>query len=455
MPGKFNPNKKRELPFREALKVWVKVAIHSFGGPAGQIAVMHKILVEEKKWISENRFLHALNYCMLLPGPEAQQLATYIGWLLHKTKGGLVAGLLFILPGFISILVLSILYAAYRDLGIVDAIFVGIKPAVLAIVIGAVIKIGKRALKNEVMVLMAALAFVAIFFFEVDFPYIVLAAGLTGFIGGKFWEEKFHVLKGHGDGSEKGKEYLVDSHIQQFRPSFKNTIKTVLLYLSLWALPLVMVALWVGVDSIFFAEGVFFSKTAVVTFGGAYSVLAYIAQKAVEDYGWLRSGEMLDGLGMAETTPGPLIQVVQFVGFMGAYRFAGTMDPLWAGILASLLVTWTTFVPCFLFIFTGAPYIEYLRGNKNLTSALSGITAAVVGVVLNLGVWFSIYTLFGEVNESRSFGVRWLIPEWETINITSLIIGLIAAFVYFILKWDMLKTILISVLCGIVYYFVF
>ncbi|MBO0354918.1 chromate efflux transporter [Muricauda ruestringensis] len=455
MPGEFNPNKKRELPFREALKVWVKVAIHSFGGPAGQIAVMHKILVEEKKWISENRFLHALNYCMLLPGPEAQQLATYIGWLLHKTKGGLVAGLLFILPGFISILVLSILYAAYRDVGIVDAIFFGIKPAVLAIVIGAVIKIGKRALKNEVMVLMAALAFVAIFFFEVDFPYIVLAAGLTGFIGGKFWEEKFHVIKGHGDGSAKEKEYLVDSHIQQVKPSFKNTLKTVLLYLSFWALPLVMVALWMGVDSIFFAEGVFFSKTAVVTFGGAYSVLAYIAQKAVEDYGWLRSGEMLDGLGMAETTPGPLIQVVQFVGFMGAYRFAGTMDPLLAGIFASLLVTWTTFVPCFLFIFTGAPYIEYLRGNKNLTTALSGITAAVVGVVLNLGVWFSIYTLFGKVHESRSFGLRWLIPEWETINIPSLIIGLIAAFVYFILKWDMLKTILISVLCGIVYYFVF
>tara|TARA_B100002049_G_scaffold215633_1_gene181086 strand:- start:3631 stop:4998 length:1368 start_codon:yes stop_codon:yes gene_type:complete len=455
MSGKSYPTKKRELSFSEALKVWVKVAIHSFGGPAGQIAVMHKILVEEKKWISENRFLHALNYCMLLPGPEAQQLATYIGWLLHKTKGGLVAGLLFILPGFISILVLSILYAAYRTVGIVDAIFFGIKPAVLAIVIGAVIKIGKRALKNEVMIIMAALAFVAIFFFEVDFPYIVLAAGLTGFIGGKFWEEKFHVIKGHGDSTGQGRDYLIDSHIQQAKPSFKNTLRMILLYLSLWALPLVLIVLWVGVDSIFFAEGVFFSKTAVVTFGGAYSVLAYIAQKAVEDYGWLKSGEMLDGLGMAETTPGPLIQVVQFVGFMGAYRFAGTMDPLLAGILASLVVTWVTFVPCFLFIFTGAPYIEYLRGNKNLTTALSGITAAVVGVVLNLGVWFSIYTLFGEVNESRSFGIRWLIPEWETINIPSLIIGLIAAFVYFILKWDMLKTIIISIACGILYYFIF
>lgn len=455
MSSVSNPSKNQVLPFSEALKVWVKVAIHSFGGPAGQIAVMHKFLVEEKKWISENRFLHALNYCMLLPGPEAQQLATYIGWLLHKKKGGLVAGLLFILPGFISILILSILYAAYRDVAIVDAIFFGIKPAVLAIVIGAVIKIGKKALKNEVMVIMAALAFVAIFFFEVDFPYIVLAAGITGFLGGKFWEEKFHVIKGHADKTEQENDYLIDSHIQQVKPSFKKTLQTILLYLSLWALPLILIALWVGVDSIFFSEGIFFSKTAVVTFGGAYSVLAYIAQKAVEDYGWLKSGEMLDGLGMAETTPGPLIQVVQFVGFMGAYRFAGTMDPLLAGILASLLVTWTTFIPCFLFIFTGAPYIEYLRGNKSLTTALSGITAAVVGVVLNLGVWFTIHTLFGKVNESHSLGIRWLIPEWETINIPSLVIGLIAAFTYFILKWDMLKTILISVICGILYHFIF
>ena len=444
-----------KLPFKEALKVWVKVAIHSFGGPAGQIAVMHKILVEEKKWISESRFLHALNYCMLLPGPEAQQLATYIGWLLHRSKGGLVAGILFVLPGFISILILSILYAEYRNIGIVEAIFFGIKPAVLAIVIGAVIKIGKRALKNEVMVSMAVFAFIAIFFFQVDFPYIVVAAGLIGFIGGKLWEEKFHVLKEHREKSDEDNAFYIDSYIQPVKPSLVKTLKTIFLFLSLWALPLILIAMWIGMENIFFSEAIFFSKTAVVTFGGAYSVLAYIAQKAVEDYGWLKSGEMLDGLGMAEATPGPLIQVVQFVGFMGAYRFAGTMDPLLAGILASLLVTWTTFVPCFLFIFTGAPYIEYLRGNKNLTTALSGITAAVVGVVLNLGVWFTIHTLFGKVNESHSLGIRWLIPEWETINIPSLVIGLIAAFTYFVLKWDMLKTILISVVCGILYYFLF
>ncbi|MCM4156746.1 chromate efflux transporter [Gramella sp. AN32] len=449
-----------QLPFKEAIKVWIRVAIYSFGGPAGQIAVMHKILVEEKKWISENRFLHALNYCMLLPGPEAQQLATYIGWLLHRTKGGLTAGILFVIPGFVSILILSILYAAYRDVGIVEAIFFGIKPAVLAIVVGAVIKIGKKAIKNEVMFVLAALAFIAIFFFEVDFPYIIVAAGLTGFIGGKFWEEKFHVIKGHylaeGDKDKDNDENaLIDSKIQPVRPSLKKTLKTIFIFLTLWSLPLLIIGLVIGVENIFFSEGLFFSKTAVVTFGGAYAVLAYIAQKAVEDYGWLQSGEMLDGLGMAETTPGPLIQVVQFVGFMGAYRLSGSLDPITAGILASLLVTWVTFIPCFLFIFTGAPYIEYLRGNKSLTTALSGITAAVVGVVLNLGVWFAIHTLFSEVNEKYLYGARWLIPEWSTVNIGSLIIALIASFVYFILKWDMLKTILISVLSGIIYFFIF
>ena len=449
-----NPLEKKTLPFKKALKVWVRVAIYSFGGPAGQIAVMHKILVEEKKWISENRFLHAMNYCMLLPGPEAQQLATYIGWLLHRTKGGLVAGGLFILPGFISILILSILYAAYRDVGIVEAIFFGIKPAVLAIVIGAVVKIGKRALKNGVMVFIAVLAFIAIFFFEIDFPFIVIAAGLTGFIGGRIWEEKFLVITGPKEKSD-GENALIDSRIISVKPSLSKAIKTVLVFLGLWAIPLIVIAATIGIENIFFSEGLFFSKTAVVTFGGAYAVLAYITQKAVEDYGWLQSGEMLDGLGMAETTPGPLIQVVQFVGFMGAYRMSGTMDPLVAGILASLLVTWVTFIPCFLFIFTGAPYIEYLRGNKNLTTALSGITAAVVGVILNLGVWFTVHTLFGQVNESNTMGIRLLLPDRDTLDLAALIIGLIAALVYFVLKWDMLKTISISVVGGIVYYAIF
>ena len=443
-----------KVSFKEAVKVWIRVAIYSFGGPAGQIAVMHKILVEEKKWIDESRFLHALNYCMLLPGPEAQQLATYIGWLLHRTKGGLVAGGLFILPGFISILILSVLYAAYRDIGIVEAIFYGIKPAVLVIVIGAVIKIGKRVLKNGATVSIAVLAFIAIFFFEIDFPIIILLAGFIGFVGGKIWKEKFQII------AKKDEKLDIDNSQSEITfeapsPSLSRTIKTVFIFLSLWSLPLIVIAASIGIENIFFSEGLFFSKTAVVTFGGAYAVLAYITQKAVEDYGWLQSGEMLDGLGMAETTPGPLIQVVQFVGFMGAYRLSGSMDPLMAGILASILVTWVTFVPCFLFIFAGAPYIEYLRGNKNLTSALTGITAAVVGVILNLGIWFAIYTFFSTVNEKHFSGMRLLVPDWNTLDPGSLIIAILAAFIYFILKWDMLKTIAISVGLGIIYFFIF
>lgn len=437
--------------FKEALKVWIKVAIYSFGGPAGQIAVMHKLLVEEKKWISENRFLHALNYCMLLPGPEAQQLAIYIGWLLHKTKGGLVAGSLFVLPGFLSILVLSILYTLFMDITFVQGLFFGIKPAVLAIVIGAVIKIGKRALKNEVMVLMAIAAFIAIFFFQVDFPYIVLAAGLTGFIGGRVWEKKFYVIKGHKL-SDQDEKAVIDSHIQSEKPSTQRTVKVIALYLLLWFLPILFIFLILGENNIFFSEAIFFSKTAVVTFGGAYAVLAYITQKAVEAYGWLRPGEMLDGLGMAETTPGPLIQVVQFVGFMGAYRFPGNVDPLTAAVLASVLVTWVTFIPCFLFIFTGAPYIEYLRGNKNLNTILSGITAAVVGVILNLGVWFALRTLFQQVEERYVKGITLQIPQWESLNVATLVITLVAFFCYFKLKLDMLKTILVCVMLGLGYY---
>ncbi len=439
------------VDFKEALKVWVKVAIYSFGGPAGQIAVMHKLLVEEKKWISENRFLHALNYCMLLPGPEAQQLATYIGWLLHKTKGGLVAGTLFILPGFLSILILSILYAVFIDVTFVQGLFFGIKPAVLAIVIGAVIKIGKRALKNEVMVMMAVGAFIAIFFFQIDFPYIVLAAGLIGFIGGRIREEKFYVIKGHKL-SDQDEMAVIDSHIKPEKPAARRTLQVIVICGLLWFLPVLLILLFLGEDNIFFSEAVFFSKTAVVTFGGAYAVLAYITQKAVETYGWLKPGEMLDGLGMAETTPGPLIQVVQFVGFMGAFRFPGNVEPLTAAILASVLVTWVTFLPCFLFIFAGAPYIEYLRGNKNLNTILSGITAAVVGVILNLGVWFTLRTLFQQIDERQVTGMTLQIPQWETLNVAALIITLVAFFCYFKLHWDMLKTIGVCVLLGLGYY---
>lgn len=437
---------------REALKVWIKVALYSFGGPAGQIAVMHKYIVEDKKWLGENRFLHALNYCMLLPGPEAQQLATYIGWLMHKTRGGLLAGGLFVLPGFVSILILSILYALWKDLSFVQGIFYGIKPAVLAVVVGAVIKIGKRALKNEVMVGMAVLAFIAIFFFKISFPYIVLAAGLIGFFGGKIWEDKFYVIKGHADvqHSEVG---LIDQSIQVERPTLSKTLGVALFWLAMWLVPVLILVLILGKDNVFSKEALFFSQSAVVTFGGAYSVLAYISQKAVETYGWLQPGEMLDGLGMAETTPGPLIQVVQFVGFMGAFRQAEAIDPILAGVLASVLVTWVTYLPSFFFIFTGAPYIEYLRGNKSLSTALSGITAAVVGVILNLGLWFSMQTLFGQVATLKLGALYIPQPDWRSLEWGALFITIAALVFTFRLKWDMLRTIGVCMVLGLIFKF--
>lgn len=433
--------------FAESLKVWAKIAMYSFGGPAGQIAVMHKLLVEDKKWISEQRFLHAMNYCMLLPGPEAQQLATYTGWLLHKTKGGLVAGLLFVLPGFLSILLLSILYAAFYDIAIVQAIFFGIKPAVLAIVIGAVIKIGKKSLKNTLMYAIAITSFIAIFFFDVAFPVIVLFAGIAGALLTRLLYSKLSNSKSHS---------VIEAEVESFelyfeKPNFFKAIKKIAFWLLVWFVPIIGVFLLLGYDSVFAKESIFFSKAALVTFGGAYSVLAYIAQKAVEDYGWLQPGEMLDGIGMAETTPGPLIQVVQFVGFMGAFRLAGDMNPLWAGIFASVLTTWVTFAPCFLFVFVGAPYIEYLRGNKNLTNALNGVTSAVTGVVLNLGIWFSINTLFGVISEQQLGPFKIILPDLSTLDYVSLAITILSFFIYFVLKWDMLKTILACVSAGVVW----
>jgi len=450
------------IPFHEAFWVWVKIAIYSFGGPAGQIAVMHRLLVEEKKWISENRFLHALNYCMLLPGPEAQQLATYVGWLLHKVKGGLVAGLLFVLPGFVSILILSILYAGFQGLSPVQALFYGIKPAVMAIVVEAVWRIGRRALKNEVMAALAALSFVAIFGFDVPFPLIILGAGLIGFFGGKVWEEKFYVIKGHDADEDDADDALVTDAVvtdamaaEQSQPTWRHLLSTGGTWLAIWWIPVLVMGGILGLSHIFVQEAIFFSKTAVVTFGGAYAVLAYIAQQAVDVYGWLEPGEMLDGLGLAETTPGPLIQVVQFVGFMGAYRNPGALDPVVAGVIGSLITTWVTFAPCFLWIFLGAPYIEYLRGNRSLTTALSGITAAVVGVVLNLAVWFALHTVFDEVDTLTSFGLELSVPVWATIDWASVGLAAVGFYVIFRLEWDMLKTLGLCAGLGMIYYLTF
>ena len=440
------------VTFREALRVWFQVALYSFGGPAGQIAVMHRLVVEEKRWVSENRFLHALNYTMLLPGPEAQQLVTYLGWLLHRIPGGLVAGTLFILPGFVSILALSILYASFQEVTFVQALFYGLKPAVMAVVAEAVIRLGRRALRNRVMVALAALAFVAIFFFNLPFPLIVISAGAIGYIGGRVWEKQFLGSGGGAAAGEAAGLVIGDEAAVNGRPSLLRSLGLILILLAIWFLPLGVLGLAYGPDHVLVTEGVFFSKTAVVTFGGAYAVLAYIAQEAVQTFGWLNPGEMLDGLGMAETTPGPLIQVVQFVGFMGAYRNPGPLDPLVAGILGSIVTTWVTFVPCFLWIFLGAPYIERLRGNKALSAALSAITATVVGVILNLAVWFSLHAIFGEVNEAFIGPIRLWLPVWQTLDVAALAIAIGAFVALFRFKKSMLAVLGGSAAVGLIYY---
>jgi chromate transporter len=386
--------------FAEAFRFWLKLGFISFGGPTGQIAIMQTELVENRKWISQSRFLHALNYCMLLPGPEAQQLAIYIGWLLHKTWGGVVAGAFFVIPSIFILWILSVLYAACGSLPWIIAIFDGLKPAVMAIVAVAVIRIGRKALKNEVMWTLAALAFVAIFFLKIPFPFIIFSAGIIGFIGGNFWKSKFMVIDDHSGGADTsvlGDRTESPPHTQ---PSLPRAITVTIIWVALWIAPLLAVGLWLGRNHTLFNEAVFFSKAAVVTFGGAYAVLPYVAQQALFHYGWLKPGQMMDGLGLAETTPGPLIMVLQFVGFMGGWQHPQGLSPLLAATLGALLTTWATFTPCFLWIFLGGPYIERLRGNVKLTAALSAVTAAVVGVVLNLAVWFALNALFpaGRIN---------------------------------------------------------
>lgn len=446
----------RSIGFAEALRIWVRIGLMSFGGPAGQIALMHRILVDEKRWISEGRFLHALNYCMLLPGPEAQQLATYVGWLLHRTLGGLAAGILFVLPGAVVMLALSVLYAGFRELTIVEAVFFGIKAAVLAVVIEAVLRIGRRALRNRVMVALAAAAFIAIFFLAVPFPIIVVAAALAGFAGGRLRPDVFVLAGGHRAASEVGgaaDAVLDDTGLTHTRPSAARAAKVTFACLALWLGPLAVLAVWLGLASVYVQEGLFFSKMAVVTFGGAYAVLAYVAQQAVATHGWLAPGEMLDGLGMAETTPGPLIMVVQFVGFMGAYRNPGVLDPMLAGTLGAVLTTWVTFVPCFLWIFLGAPYIEALRGNRSLTAALSAITAAIVGVILNLAVWFGLHVVFAEVTEVHVAGVRLFAPAWASMNLAALVLTASALVAMLWFRLGMIPTLAGAAALGALYFY--
>ena len=444
------------IPLAEATRVWARIAALSFGGPAGQIAVMHRILVDEKKWISEARFLHALNYCMLLPGPEAQQLAIYIGWLLHRTKGGLIAGILFVLPGLAAIMVLSWLYALLGNVAAVTAFFFGLKAAVLAIVLEAVRRIGARALRNNVMRAIAAAAFIGIFFLSVPFPAIVLAAGLIGYAGTRAGGRAF-LADGGGRGpasaAAAGDTALGDHVPDHARPNLRWSLRISAILLVLWLAPVAFLLALFGPDNVFSRIALFFSQMAVVTFGGAYAVLAYVAQEAVEKFGWLRPGEMLDGLGMAETTPGPLIMVTQFVGFMGAFRQATGLSPLLAGTLGGLLTTWVTFVPCFLWIFLGAPFVERLRSNVALSAALATVTAAVVGVILNLALWFALHSLFRETVRVARGPLAFDLPVPASLDLPALVLAAAALIAMFRFKLGAIPVLALCAAAGVGYWF--
>ena len=445
------------IPFSEAVRTWARVAALSFGGPAGQIAVMHRILVEEKRWISETRFLHALNYCMLLPGPEAHELAIYVGWLLHRVRGGLVAGTLFVLPGLFALTALSLIYAEYGHVGGVQALFLGLKAAVLAVVVEAVIRVGKRALKQRWLVAVAALAFLAIFAFALPFPLIVLAAALIGYAAkraGLPMPGGAHGTAGKQSGES---DAVVDAMFargspEHVRPSFVRFAKAAAMGALVWLGPLAILLAALGPNNVFTAIAAFNSKMAVVTFGGAYAVLAYMAQQAVDHYHWLKPGEMLVGLGFAETTPGPLICVVQFVGFIAAFRQPGALDPALAGVLGGLLAMWSTFVPPFIWIFVGGPYVEALIGNASLNAALSAITAAVVGVILNLAVWFAVHTIFGTVNIVDGLGLHLGVPDVRSVNWTALALAAAAAIAIFRFRLGMVTTLALCSLASLVLY---
>jgi chromate transporter len=422
------------ISFSEALRFWLKLGFISFGGPAGQIAIMHRVVVDEKKWIEESRFLHALNFCVLLPGPEAQKLATYLGWLLHGTRGGLAAGILFVLPGAFVMLALSLLYALGQGIPAVEGALFGIKAAVLVIVVEALIRIGKRALKTTLLVGVAAAAFIGIFFLDLPFPLIVLAAALAGFFTTK---------------SSPAQTYSATPG------RWRRAVAALLIGAALWCAPVIVVALLLGPSHVLADVGLFFSKLAVVSFGGAYALLAYMAQQAVENYHWMSAPEMVDGLGLAETTPGPLILVTQFVGFLAAYRDAGPFAPVVAGVLGAALTTWVTFVPPMTLIFAGAPFVEQLRANQRLSGALAAITAAVVGVILNLTVWFALHVLFGEVHEARAGPLRWYAFDPLALDFKVAALAALAAALAFRLKRGLVELVLVMAALGIAVRFAF
>jgi chromate transporter len=438
------------VSFAEATRFWIKLGFINFGGPTGQIAIMHDELVERKRWISNGRFLHALNYCMLLPGPEAQQLAIYVGWLLHRVRGGIVAGIAFVLPAFFLILGLSYVYVTYGSVTWVSGVFYGLSAAVIGLVAAAVIRIGSKALGNPVMYAVAAAAFLAIFVFHAPFPVIVIVAGVAGFVAGRSWPATFAIDRGFGDAEATAisDEGSAGDHTQV---SLRRSARVLVIGLAVWFVPLVLVALWAGSGDVLTQEAWFFSKAAVVTFGGAYAVLAYINQAAVTQYGWLLPTQMVAGLGLAESTPGPLIMVTEFVGFVGAYRNPGGLDPVVAGVLGAVVVTWATFAPCFLWIFLGAPFIERLRSNELLAAALSTITAAIVGVVLNLAVWFGIHTLFARVRDVIAFGGLIPAPVWSSVDRFAVSVAVISFVGLWKLRWKVIPVVAASAAAGLVY----
>ena len=436
------------VPFRQAVKAWCAISLQTFGGPAGQIAVMQRTLVDEKRWIGQRRFLHALNYCMLLPGPEAQQLAIYTGWLLNGLRGGLAAGTLYVLPGVIALLGLSALYVGFGDTTVVSGLFLGLAPAVIAIVLQAVIRVSRRALTHPALVALAIAAFLALTFFAVPFPAVVLGAGMMGWALTRIWPAV--TVKASKTSTDDGPAPLIsDDQLHHDLPSRVRTLTILSVGLTAWAVPIIAVGLAFGWSSIFVDQGLFFSGAALVTFGGAYAVLAYVAQQAVNVYGWLLPGEMVRGLALAETTPGPLIMVVQFVAFVGAYRAPGDLNPWTAAILAALLTTWVTFVPCFLFVLLGAPYIEKLRTNQALSAALTGITAAVVGVIANLAAFFAVHTLFTQTRTVHWGILHADLPELATLQLPALTITAIACVLIFAVKWSVLRTLGVCAILGV------
>jgi chromate transporter len=432
------------VAFSTALRFWWKLGFISFGGPAGQIAIMHRELVEQRHWISEERFLHALNFCMLLPGPEAQQLATYIGWSQHGVRGGVTAGVLFVLPGFLVMTVISIMYAMFQSVGAVQGVLFGLKAAVLAVVLEAVVRIAKRALKNRLSWIVAGAAFVAIFALGVPFPVIILIAGILGFVQQRAQASAVASVS-------MRQQSPVAPMPPGGRSALRSAMKILLICCGLWFIPIGVLIATLGPDHVLSLEAVFFSKMAVVTFGGAYAVLAYVAQEAVQTFGWLSADDMLQGLALAETTPGPLILVLSFVGFLAAFRDAVPFDPLAAGIIGATLTTWVTFVPCFLWVLLGAPYIERLRHQKALSSALAMVTAAVVGVILNLAIYFAMHALFRQVGQWQPLGLAIPFPDLRTIDVPAVAIAILAIVAMFRFHVPMLITLAVSGALGLIY----